>query len=123
MQISTIEEAAAIMKDPEFKGASVTMPFKKEIIPYLDHVHGVAKKLEVVNTVIKFCGKLHGFNTDWYGMYEPIKDQLNKKSSKTQSYCKKIFSYLKVRPNYRSRRNCRNSSLCRWTLRIETHCT
>jgi shikimate 5-dehydrogenase len=58
--VPTIEEAVKVFRDPEFKGASITMPFKKDIIPFLDEVHGVAKKLEVVNTVIKFCGKLHG---------------------------------------------------------------
>jgi len=67
------------LKDPSFYGASVTMPYKKEIIPYLDIVEGEAKAIGVVNLIVRFKDKLYGFNTDWYGICKPILKRLLKK--------------------------------------------
>ena len=52
----------------EYDGYNVTMPFKREIIPYLDAVSDIAKNCNAVNTVLKKDGKLYGFNTDFYGL-------------------------------------------------------
>ena len=45
-------------------GLSVTMPFKQEIIPYIDTISHDALALKSANTVIKRRGRLHGYNTD-----------------------------------------------------------
>lgn len=37
-----MEEILEFMKKPEFLGAAVTMPFKQDIFPYLDVIHGDA---------------------------------------------------------------------------------
>ncbi|HTK82119.1 MAG TPA: type I 3-dehydroquinate dehydratase [Bacteroidota bacterium] len=45
-------------------GLSVTMPFKQDILEYLDRVQPDAEALHAVNTVIVRRNKLHGYNTD-----------------------------------------------------------
>ena len=49
-------------------GFAVSMPFKKEIIKYVDEVDEVVKKIGSCNTVINSKGYLKAFNTDWIGV-------------------------------------------------------
>ncbi len=58
----------AFFKDKEFKAINVTIPYKEKVIPYLDYISDEAKSIGAVNTVIKKCGKLYGYNTDFLGM-------------------------------------------------------
>ena len=49
-------------------GMNVTIPYKEQIIPYLDEVDPEALKIGAVNTIkVLPGGKLAGFNTDAYG--------------------------------------------------------
>ena len=52
----------------EYKGFNVTIPYKKDIISFLDQVDERAKKIGAVNTVVCKNGKLCGYNTDFDGM-------------------------------------------------------
>lgn len=47
-----------------FSGFSVTIPFKKSIIPMLDKLDPIAAKIGAVNTIIKRNDGLIGYNTD-----------------------------------------------------------
>lgn len=49
-------------------GFNVTIPYKTEIIKYLDVLDESAKSIGAVNTVVKKDGKTFGYNTDFYGM-------------------------------------------------------
>ncbi|WP_417370469.1 shikimate dehydrogenase family protein [Gelidibacter japonicus] len=55
-------------------GLNVTIPYKEQVIPYLDRLHKTASEIGAVNT-IKFypSGKTKGFNTDYYGFMKSIK--------------------------------------------------
>src|SRR5690606_20624582 len=55
-------------------GLNVTIPYKEQVIPYLDGLHKTASEIGAVNT-IKFypSGKTKGFNTDYYGFMKSIK--------------------------------------------------
>ncbi len=56
----------------EFEGINVTMPYKEEVIPYLDFIDESAKSIGAVNTIVNRDGKLYGYNTDFDGMRELI---------------------------------------------------
>ncbi|MBI1802856.1 MAG: type I 3-dehydroquinate dehydratase [Ignavibacteriae bacterium] len=45
-------------------GASVTMPFKQDVIPLLDRLEDDARRISSVNTIIMRRGKAIGYNTD-----------------------------------------------------------
>ena len=62
------EEIGAFLKKGDFTGINVTIPYKKDVIPYLDQLSPVAKKLGAVNTIVRRAdGTLFGHNTDYYG--------------------------------------------------------
>ncbi len=56
------------VKRGEYNGFNVTIPYKKEIIPFLDEVDEVAAEIGAINTVTVIDGKLKGHNTDIFGM-------------------------------------------------------
>lgn len=51
----------------EYNGVNVTVPYKQEIMQYLDDIHPFAKKVGAVNTVTTVDGKLIGYNSDVFG--------------------------------------------------------
>lgn len=59
-----------------YKGYNVTIPYKKEIIPYLDALDIHSKKIGAVNTIKVENGQKIGFNTDWIGFKKSIEPLL-----------------------------------------------
>lgn len=57
------------------RGVSVTMPHKQEIMKYLDKIDETAEKIGAVNTVVNDDGVLTGFNTDWIGAINALKQK------------------------------------------------
>lgn len=51
-----------------FDGFNVTIPYKKDVMPYLDGIDQLAKEIGAVNTVKSVNGKLFGYNTDYFGL-------------------------------------------------------
>jgi shikimate 5-dehydrogenase len=68
--INNLSEAIISAKCLGFSGFAVSMPYKKEIIPYLNSFNEIVKKTESCNTVIIKNGELIGFNTDYYSIYD-----------------------------------------------------
>ncbi len=61
-------ELEAFLQSGDFTGLNVTIPYKKAVIPFLDELSSVAKRLGAVNTVVRRPdGTLIGHNTDYYG--------------------------------------------------------
>ena len=61
-------------KDHNIVGFNVTIPYKEDIIPYLDSLNKKARKIGAVNTItIDKKGRLKGYNTDCYGFKKSIK--------------------------------------------------
>ena len=61
------------------KGLNVTLPHKEKIIKYLDELSEEASIIGAVNTIVNDHGKLMGYNTDAYGIFEtllPYKDKI-----------------------------------------------
>lgn len=61
-----------LMKTLGFRGLSVTMPLKEEILPYLDEIDPDAKAIGAVNTILFDQGRLIGYNMDGYGALESL---------------------------------------------------
>ncbi|MFA5525110.1 MAG: shikimate dehydrogenase [Tissierellales bacterium] len=70
-----LEKAICGFKALEIKGFNVTMPFKIEIMKYLDEIDEKAKILGAVNTVLNIDGKLIGYNTDGDGFIKSLKNK------------------------------------------------
>ncbi len=62
------EDLNAFMQKKDFCAINVTIPYKTEVIPYLDSISDTAKQIGAVNTVVNRGGKLYGYNTDFFGM-------------------------------------------------------
>tara|TARA_B100000315_G_scaffold157956_1_gene146609 strand:- start:5993 stop:7453 length:1461 start_codon:yes stop_codon:yes gene_type:complete len=65
-----------------FKGMSVTMPFKEQVIPLLDEIDRTAEKIGAVNTLQIREGKLFGCNTDCSGAVKALEEKTDLKGKK-----------------------------------------
>ena len=64
---SDIKSVISGVRNGEIDGINVTIPFKKEIIPFLDQLTPVAEEVCAVNTIYKENNKVIGHNTDVAG--------------------------------------------------------
>ncbi len=64
----TEDEIDCFFRKKDFNAINVTIPYKQTVIPYLDSLSDVAKRIGAVNTIVNRNGKLYGYNTDYYGM-------------------------------------------------------
>ncbi|RAL58935.1 hypothetical protein DID88_009226 [Monilinia fructigena] len=76
-ETQTLTDCLELTKDPKFLGASVTMPFKVAIIPYLDQLSPEGAAIGAINTIyhrISPSGEkiLCGTNTDCIGIREAL---------------------------------------------------
>jgi shikimate dehydrogenase len=71
----SIGEAVASMKSLGIKGASVTIPFKIDVLPHCDNVNPIAADIGSVNTLINRDGLITGFNTDGYGAVRALEER------------------------------------------------
>ena len=69
-----------IAKNPELVGLNVTIPYKEQVIPFLDEISEAASEIRAVNTIrverTSIGTKLIGFNTDVVGFKQSIKPLL-----------------------------------------------
>jgi 3-dehydroquinate dehydratase / shikimate dehydrogenase len=73
--VDNLEEFILDFKEV-LNGFSVTMPYKQEIMKYLDDIDDNAKRIGAVNTVKIEKGQLIGYNTDMYGAIESIEQKI-----------------------------------------------
>jgi shikimate dehydrogenase len=67
-QLESIDELPQLISSqPELQGLNVTIPFKKQVLPYLDSVDEVTSRVQACNCIKLKGGKLTGFNTDITG--------------------------------------------------------
>lgn len=64
-------------KDADWRGCNVTMPHKQAVIPLLDRMEPLARRVGAVNTIVRAQdGALVGRNTDVAGFLEPLRPAL-----------------------------------------------
>lgn len=76
-EVKDLEEALRGIRGLGVRGVSVTIPFKTEVVPLLDKVEGLAKKVGAVNTIVNRGGKLTGYNTDCDGALEALEEKMS----------------------------------------------
>lgn len=76
--LENIFEITSVLKEnQDLKGLNVTIPYKENIIPFLNQLSKNATKIGAVNTIkISKKGKLKGYNTDFYGFKKSLKPLL-----------------------------------------------
>ena len=63
----SIEELDEFFNKKDFKGVNVTIPYKQEVIKYLDELDESVRKTNTCNCIINENNKLKGYNTDYFG--------------------------------------------------------
>ncbi len=71
---SGVKQAMESVRTLPISGASITIPYKKSIMPFLDIVDPLAAMIGAVNTIRNSNGVIEGFNTDGIGALGAIKD-------------------------------------------------
>ena len=73
--LQSIDEFPDIFSNnPEIGGLNVTIPYKEEVIPFLNKLNRKARTIGAVNTIkITKKGNLKGYNTDCYGFKNSLK--------------------------------------------------
>lgn len=66
------DELHEFMTRRDFDGINVTIPYKRDVIPYLAEISDEAKLCGAVNTIVKRDGALYGYNTDFAGMRDML---------------------------------------------------
>ncbi|NMM63825.1 shikimate dehydrogenase [Clostridium sp. P21] len=69
-----LKEAVIGLKALGAKGVNVTIPYKVEIMQYLDSISKEAEKIGAVNTIAFKENGIIGYNTDYYGFGESLKN-------------------------------------------------
>lgn len=78
-KVSHLEQALLGLKAMNIQGASVTIPFKVQILPFLDKIDPLAKHIGAINTLVYQDGLLIGYNTDGLGALLALKEKTSLK--------------------------------------------
>jgi len=70
-----IKSSLDAIKALGISGVGISMPFKVEVIKYLDKIDNIVEDIGACNTIINSNGVLIGYNTDWIGVYGYLKDK------------------------------------------------
>ena len=72
-ELNNISELESVLSKPNLSGLNVTIPYKEQVIPFLDNLSIEAKEVGAVNTIQFIDGKTMGHNTDVFGFSQMIK--------------------------------------------------
>ena len=62
------EQLEEFVASNDWEGFNVTIPYKRDLVPYMDELSEVAQRMGNINTVTRMAdGRLRGDNTDYYG--------------------------------------------------------
>ena len=103
--ITNIEDAVKAAKCLNFGGFAVSIPFKKEVLNFVDDISDEVKNIGACNTVVNNNGKLIAYNTDYVGVREIFKNKIQKYMTSLVDEINKIDeinvdSYIKLENYY-----------------------
>ncbi len=78
-EVSDLCGAVASMRALCARGFNVTIPYKVDVMKYLDRVDAAAKRIGAVNTVVNEDGTLVGYNTDCSGACDALVSKIKLK--------------------------------------------
>ena len=73
--VINLEKSLQGLKMLGITGLSVTIPFKIEVMKYLNNIDETAKNIGAVNTILVRNNKLFGTNTDWIGAVKALEEK------------------------------------------------
>jgi 3-dehydroquinate dehydratase / shikimate dehydrogenase len=83
LHAKTLKDLMHCVREIPLHGLSITMPYKRAILPYLDNTDAHTAKIGACNTVVRGQeGKLYGFNTDIAGVIRPLEQRLTIENAK-----------------------------------------
>ena len=72
VEVSDLAETVANIRRYQMFGINLSMPYKEEVIPYLDELRDEVRLIGAVNTVVNQEGTLIGYNTDGKGFFKSL---------------------------------------------------
>ena len=70
--IENLQNIPALFQTENLVGLNVTIPYKEQIIPYLDELSEEAQEIGAINCISIKNGKTKGFNTDAFGFEKTL---------------------------------------------------
>ena len=112
IDLQDIQELKTVFVNDNLSGMNVTIPYKEDVIQFLDRLSPTAEAIGAVN-VVKFeaDGTLTGYNSDYYGfkrslmplLQEPPKKGLISGTGGASKAIKHTFEQLGIEPRFVSR--------------------
>ena len=72
VEATDLAETVANIRRYQMYGINISMPYKEQVIPYLDQLSEEACLIGAVNTVVNREGTLIGYNTDGKGFFKSL---------------------------------------------------
>ena len=72
IETSDLEQTVRNIRRYQMFGINLSMPYKEQVIPYLDELSDEARLIGAVNTVVNHDGILIGYNTDGKGFFKSL---------------------------------------------------
>ena len=72
VEMGDLAETLANIRRYQMFGINLSMPYKEEVIPYLDELSDEVRLIGAVNTVVNQNGNLIGYNTDGKGFFKSL---------------------------------------------------
>ena len=115
LKCENISEFKSLINNKNFKGISVSMPFKNKALRFLNIIDNSVKKTQSVNTIVRKKNFLSGYNTDYLALKKIIRDKnirikssliLGNGATARTSY--ELLKELKMKKLYLCSRNKKN---------------
>jgi len=72
IEAEQIEIVMQRLRQSDYLGANVTVPYKQTVMPFLDEMDDLSTRIGAVNTIVNRQGRLTGYNTDADGFLQAL---------------------------------------------------